>query len=280
MPFSNQPPTLPASDAWRNEDTSSRQTAFFDPQRETHDPHRKGWGAQPLFAILQCGKVCPGQKTRAPSPCWRDSTTKPVKWRVVVKDEAAALIRQLEDYERQTRRPGKQDGDIGRNGLAVFRALIFTFLNYTTGRLDPGYSAIARVACISIRSVARGLAALKAAGVLDWVRRCTARFEAGRAVLDQETNAYGIIPASCWRFYRPTPKQRTAPPPHPDTYGATPPLPDAISAAIIERKEGGTFSGMLRALESDARDELAAVFARMGRAIEARRDAKVSDVPA
>jgi hypothetical protein len=36
----------------------------------------------------------------------------------------------------------------------------------------------------------------------------------------------------------------------------------------------------LRALESDARDELAAVFARMGRAIEARRDAKVSDVPA
>jgi hypothetical protein len=50
-------------------------------------------------------------------------------------------------------------------------ALIFDFLNYASGQLDPGYKEIARKACISYRSAARGLANLKAAGVLHWVRR-------------------------------------------------------------------------------------------------------------
>lgn len=145
MLTANHSPSLPGGTARHH-----KASDYFDPHREPYDRHRRGWGAQPLFAILQCEAVHPGQKTRAPSPCWRDSTTKPVKWRKVATDEAAELIRQLEDYERQTRQPGRQDGAIGRNGLAVFRALIFGFLNYATGRLDPGYKAIARMACISV----------------------------------------------------------------------------------------------------------------------------------
>lgn len=276
MPTANHPPTLPAGNA----SGPHKQSRFFDPHREPYDRHRTDRGAQPLFAILQCTAAYPGQQTRAPSPCWSNSTTKPVKWRKVATDEAAELIRQLEDYERQTRQPGRQDGAIGRNGLAVFRALIFGFLNYATGQLDPGYKAIARMACISVRSVARGLVALKTAGVLDWVRRCTPRVEAGRVVLDQETNAYGIIPASCWRRYRPSPKRQPAPPPHPDTYGATPPLPSAIEAAVIERRAGGGIRAMLRELESDAGDALAAVLARLGRTMEATESKKISDMPA
>jgi hypothetical protein len=198
----------------------------------------------------------------------------------VAKKEAAELIQQLEDYERQTRQPGRQDGAIGRNGLAVFRALIFGFLNWTTGQLDPGYKSIAAMACISVRSVARGLAALKAAGVLNWVRRCKQRIEGGRVVLDQETNAYGIIPASCWRRYRPSPKRQPAPPPHPDAYGATPPLPRAIDAADIERQAGGGMRAMLRELESDASDAMAAVLARLGRTLEAAESKKNPGVPA
>jgi hypothetical protein len=36
---------------------------------------------------------------------------------------------------------------------------------------------------------------LKHAGVLNWLRRCTAIFKDGRCVLDQDTNAYAILPS-------------------------------------------------------------------------------------
>jgi hypothetical protein len=39
----------------------------------------------------------------------------------------------------------------------VLESLIFDFLNFKTGRLNPGQAAIARTANISKRSVARGL---------------------------------------------------------------------------------------------------------------------------
>ena len=79
----------------------------------------------PLPGILECT----GQKTRAPSPCWRDSVAKPVKWQHMTPDAAKELYRQAEDFERQTRQRGRQDGALRRNGLAVLRALIFGFLN-------------------------------------------------------------------------------------------------------------------------------------------------------
>jgi hypothetical protein len=53
---------------------------------------------------------------------------------------------------------------------------------------DPADAA--RAACISVRSVARGLRKLKAAGVLNWQRRCSeGRDQAGRWRLEQDTNA-------------------------------------------------------------------------------------------
>ena len=80
----------------------------------------------------------------APSPCWRDSTTQPVKWQRMPKKIAVKLWHRARDFERRTRRPGKQDGALGRNGLAVLHALIFDCLNYATGRLDPAIATIAR----------------------------------------------------------------------------------------------------------------------------------------
>jgi hypothetical protein len=58
------------------------------------------------------------------------------------------------------------------HSLAIIHALLFDFLNFRTGQLDPAYEAIARAAFISVRSVARGLQALKDSGVLFWQRRC------------------------------------------------------------------------------------------------------------
>jgi hypothetical protein len=53
-------------------------------------------------------------------------------------------------------------------------ALLFDFINYRTGALYPSWAAIAEAACISESSVGRGLAKLKAAGVLNWLRRVKA----------------------------------------------------------------------------------------------------------
>jgi hypothetical protein len=195
-------------------------------------------------------------------------------------DAAKELYRQAEDFERQTRQPGKQDGALGRNGLAVLRALIFGFLNYTTGQLDPGYASIARRACISVRSAARGLASLKAAGVLNWLRRCTPIIEAGRCILEQITNAYALIPSSQWRGYRPSPRRSKPPQPEAGTWGDHPPLPDALTAAMTEKREGGTWRGVMRELESDPSDALAKAMAGLGRAMGLAEAPAIPDMPA
>ena len=128
-----------------------------------------------------------GLKTYAPSPVWSGSIAGPVRFQPLTKREAARRYHQARRFERQTRTPGRQDGALGRNGLAILHAFLFDFLNYRSGRLDPGYRAIAYAAAISIRSVARGLQKLKAAGVLHWLRRCSATVdEDGRYSLRQE----------------------------------------------------------------------------------------------
>jgi hypothetical protein len=82
------------------------------------------------------------------------------------KREAGRLYHRARDFERQSRAPGRQDGALSRNGLAVLHALLFDFLNFRSGRLDPAIETIAEAACVSVASVKRGLARLKAAGVL------------------------------------------------------------------------------------------------------------------
>lgn len=281
MPAANHPPALPGSNPWENEDTRTKESAFCDPHREAQQPRdrRQGWmqGLLPLTAICRAAGLYDGQQTYAPSPCWADSTTKEVRFQPMPKKAAIKLWHQARDYERRTRQPGCQDGALGRNGLAVLHALIFDFLNYATGRLDPAYETIARKACISIRSAARGLAALKTAGVLNWLRRCTARIEGGRCVLDQDTNAYAILPASQWRGYRPMPEP---PRPLPGTWGDHPPLPDAITAASEAKRLGASSDSVLGELESDSGDMLAKALADLGRAIQTRQKPAISDMPA
>jgi hypothetical protein len=80
------------------------------------------------------------------------------------------------------------------------RALLFRFMNWQTGRLDPSQAAIAAEACISPKSVERGLAALKAAGVVNWLRRCVeATTASGGFLMRQISNAYAVLPSSQWK---------------------------------------------------------------------------------
>jgi hypothetical protein len=184
--------------------------------------------------------------------------------------KAVRRYHQSRAFERQTRQPGKQDGALGRNGILVLHTPIFDLLNYATGRLDPAIETIARKACISICSVKRGIANLKRCGVLDWIRRAgETRDQQGRFCLEQDTNAYGILPASQWRGFVDQPE---APPPHPDTCGATPPLPPVVEQAITERQHGASFAATVSRLEDDPGDELAAALARLVRSMQSREN--------
>ncbi len=76
------------------------------------------------------------------------------------------LYHEARRFERQTRSYGRQDGALGRDGLAVLHALLFDFLNFRSGRLDPSIASIARAAAISVSSAKRGLFRLKTACVM------------------------------------------------------------------------------------------------------------------
>jgi hypothetical protein len=59
-------------------------------------------------------------------------------------------------------------------------------------------AAIARKANLCERAVANALKRLRELGVLNWVRRCAESWRDGRFVLEQQTNAYAVLPESQW----------------------------------------------------------------------------------
>src|SRR4051812_18711848 len=71
---------------------------------------------------------------------------------------------------------GGTHGAIGPSALQVLHALLFDFLNYTTGRLDPSYAAIAWKANLCKRAVADALKRLHGLGIITWIRRCSERW--------------------------------------------------------------------------------------------------------
>jgi hypothetical protein len=179
----------------------------------------------------------------------------------MAKKAAVKLWHRARGFDRATHEPGHHGGALGRTGLAVLHALIFDFLNHRTGRLDPSYAAIAHKAGVCVRSVATALARLRDLGILNWVRRCAeSRDDEGRFRLIQETNAYAVLPESQWRGYRPP---QEPPGPAPATWGAAPPMLDALAQARLERD----LAGQLQRLGSDPGDALAAALARLGRAM-------------
>jgi hypothetical protein len=155
--------------------------------------------------------------------------------------------------------------------MQVLHTLIFDFLNYGSGRLDPSYAAIAKAANVCERTVANAIKRLKALGILNWVRRCSETWQDGRYVLEQDTNAYAVLPSSQWRGYKEPPE---APPPQPGTWGDHPSLPDVITQALADRRHGADLNAALTVMEQDPTDGIAAVCARLFRAVQAKETAK------
>ena len=222
--------------------------------------------AQSLPALPFPGFTGGGPKTFAAWPVWRDSTTTEIRFQALPKKAATRLWHRARDFDRKTRRKDHHGGAVGHAALQVLHALIFDFLNYASGRLDPSYAAIARKANVCERTVASALKRLRELGILNWVRRCAESWRDGRFVLEQETNAYAVLPSSQWRGYSEPPEP---PPPSPGTWGDHPPLPSLLAQATAERQAGGTLQGVIGILDSDPGDELAAAFARLGQAMQA-----------
>jgi Helix-turn-helix domain len=210
------------------------------------------------------GLIPPAPKTYAAWPVWHDSTTKEVKFQPMKRKEAAKLFHKARKLENQGKKPGHQDGAIGRNGILILQSLLFDFLNYVSGALYPSYAAIAEKSGVSLSSVYRGLNKLRDAGVINWVRRCKEEWIDGRFTLKQESNAYAVLPSSQWNGFIEPPE---APKPEAGTWGDHPPMPCGLDLASIVRREGGGLSAQIAALEGDEGNPLARALAGLGRLV-------------
>ena len=94
------------------------------------------------------------------------------------------------------------------------------------------------------------------------MRRCAESWRDGRFVLEQETNAYAVLPESQWRGYRPPAEP---PAPAPGTWGDPPPLLSGVAQAALE----GDLRGEGAALRPEPAG-LAAALARLGAGVEPR----------
>ena len=205
----------------------------------------------------------PMPATGAPWSAWSGSTTEAIRSQPMPKKAAVRLWHRARDFDRQTRTEGRHGGAVGPSALQVLHALIFDFLNFKTGRLDPGYAAIARKANVCERTVATAIQRLKRLGILDWVRRCAESWRDGRYVLEQASNAYAIHETG-WHGYRPP---QDPPAPAPGTWGDHAPLPSTLAQAVTERQAGGTLRAVIGILDSDPGDALARALARLGAAM-------------
>src|SRR4051794_5551647 len=204
------------------------------------------------------------EKSFAAWPVWAESSEKPVEFTPMPKKAAVKLWHRARDFDRQTRKKGGHGGALGPSALQVLHALIFDFLNFQTGRLDPSQKAIARQANLCPRAVSDALKRLKSLGILAWVRRCEARFENGRYVRRQQTNAYAVLPEGGWQGYVPP---LEAPLPHPSVWGKAPVMPSVLDAAVSEQRASGDRQSVIRALELGPVGGIEAALAHLGRAL-------------
>jgi hypothetical protein len=147
----------------------------------------------------------------------------------------------------------------------VLQSMIFDFLNFSSGRLDPAKATIARKTNLCETAVATALDRLRDLGILTWVRRCSESWCNGRYVRAQQTNAYTLLPSSGWRGFSPPPDEPPAP--HPTAWGQAPRMPSILAAAALERHAGGSLKDTIRVLDLGPANGLEAALARLGRAV-------------
>ncbi len=201
----------------------------------------------------------------APWQVWSGSTTKDARFVPIPKKAAIRVYHKAVQWNRRGKLTGRHGGLIGSHVLLVLHTLIFDFLNHTTGRLDPSYSALQKATRLCRQTIASALATLKELGIIHWVRRCREdKDQYGRFVLRQETNAYAILPTTQWRGYTDDAEPQSL---HPASWGACPPLPSVIEEASTTAQGGGSIAAAIARLDNDPRDPVAAALSSLGRAL-------------
>ena len=105
------------------------------------------------------------------------------------RNERARLIYFAECLDRRTHQPGWHGGDLKRTGLAVLKALVFSFLG-PGGRCDPSLETLARMAGMARSTCAAALRRLEAAGLVRRLARWRAVGANGGLVVVRLSNAY------------------------------------------------------------------------------------------
>jgi hypothetical protein len=203
------------------------------------------------------------EPTRAQWPVWANSTPLPVQFTPMPKRAAVKLWHRARDFDRSTHTPGNHGGAVGHSAMLVLHSLIFDFMNFKTGRLDPSYAAIARKSGVCERAVASAIQRLRGLGILAWIRRCNEGWRDGRYVREQQTNAYAVLPTG-WKGYTPPPEASA---PMAGTWGEPPRMPSVLEAAAIERRAGGTMRDVIRVLDCGPAKGIEAALARLGLAM-------------
>jgi AraC-like DNA-binding protein len=211
---------------------------------------------------------------------WTGSARNPIRFVPVPKPQAVRLFHRalkridLDQMHRAWAKPNRRKTP-PHSVERVLRAMIFDFLNFRTGRLDPSYAAIARAAGCSVRTAKRAIKYLGQLKILSWVRRCFGWTNPdGRYQLDQDTNAYWLNSQTQWSKA----DAGESPAPFPETYGAQPPLPDLFIQAMHEGSAAAAAGAteaevLIRSavlLEAEPNDPLNAARARMIRNRAAR----------
>lgn len=195
-------------------------------------------------------------------PVLRGSTKREVQWGRMSRAARARRYANAERFDRATKRAGRHGGAIGHTALKVYHTLLFGFFNLKTGQLDPSYAAIARRTNLCRKAVWAALRRLKALGLINWTRRCSAGEDgAGRFVLRQETNAYQVQPEADWQGYEPAPEAPGTP--EPGTWGAPAPVLDGLAQYTADRDMGLSQEAAAAALARVAETRLEIVTARL-----------------
>ena len=215
--------------------------------------------------------------SRAVWPVWSDSKRVIIEWPRIQRSDAYRWYRLARAYNRDHAPADRYGGLLGSAALRVFEALIFDFLNFGDGRLDPAYEQIARRAGLARSTVAIALRRLKELHLIDWTRRCTTDQVDGQFILRQVSNAYRLLSPSSWLGYKPAPGDDG--PPVPVEWGQRPPLPDQLAQAAATAAAGGELRTVVRDLAADPSDKLAQALAELGRAIDAAERGRASGLP-
>ncbi len=187
-----------------------------------------------------------------------------VFWRPTDRKTMHRIRVAAEKFELSAKPLGRKNGPLGGVALEILR-LFENIISHKTGRLDPSIEYLMRTLRRSRDAIVRALKALRAHGFLDWLRRYVPTGAEGRGPQVQQTsNAYRLfLPAAAARLL--------------GRMGLAVPVPDDHSHRQQQRKTeldayAASLSNEQRALFLIEDDDLAASLARLGAALDKRKE--------